>query len=132
MTEDDLMYAAGFLDGEGCFSINDHKISVSSENTYKPVIDWLYDIFGGSVNIGTKAKNKWRNTYRWQVCGDNALEVCQILAPILKEKNKQALLLISFQQLQHFTKRGIKVPREIIEERDRLQLLCKLEKGSVE
>ena len=98
--EEDLNYAAGYLDGEGCFHISSgRKIAVACETTHKPTILWLQKLFGGSVTHLTKKKKaNWRPTYRWQVVARDALKVCQCLAPRLKEKQEQALMLIGFQQ----------------------------------
>ena len=127
---DDLAYAAGYLDGEGCFHITNGKISVTCETTHKPTIMWLQTLFGGSVTSLLKKKNpKWRSTYRWSVVSKQALKVCQRLAPLLKEKMSQAGLLIVYQQTMG--KVGQHVSDQTKEERSRLNMLVKGEKKRV-
>lgn len=123
--EEDLIYAAGFLDGEGCFHVQKHdKISILCSNTYKPVIEWLGKTFGGSVHRSKrKRKENHRTIYTWQVVCNDALRVCQAVAPYLKEKTAQALLLITLQQLK--TKGGRKLSKDERQERDRLIVIFK-------
>lgn len=118
--EEDLIYAAGFLDGEGCFHVQKHdKISILCSNTYKPVIEWFGKTFGGSVSKSNrKLKENHRTIYTWQVVANDAVKVCQAIAPYLKEKTSQALLLMAIQQLK--TKGGRKITGELRVERDRL------------
>ena len=126
----DLIYAAGFLDGEGCFCAdNDGRIGIVCENTYKPVIDWLQAKFGGYVSVINTSNPKWRTTYRWSINGKEAYHLCQYIVPFLKEKMEQCGLLIAYYQLSKFTKRGVKVPEIVADERKRLALLVKGAKG---
>lgn len=113
-----LSYIAGFLDGEGCFVLgNNWKPSVAVENTYRPVIDMLRSMFGGSVFEVKGKKKNHRTTYRWCVVCDDAVQFCQQIAPFLKEKTEQALILISSAQTKHVPKVGTKLHPEVIEQR---------------
>ena len=126
--EESRSYAAGFLDGEGCFVIgSNRKITVIAENTYLPVINWLQQMFGGSITACKGKKANHRTTYRWCVVSRDAMCVCQTLVPYLREKREQAALLIAFQQ----TIGGIgrRVPAEVKVERERLGGMVKALKG---
>jgi hypothetical protein len=92
----DLIYAAGYLDGEGCFTVtNGHKCVVACATTHKPTILWLHKLFGGCLSLNnTVRKPHHRPTHRWQVVCKDAARVCKLLTPYLKEKAPQALLLI--------------------------------------
>ena len=120
---EDLAYAAGFLDGEGCFyaDLEGRKISVSCSNTNLPVIKWFQEIFGGSVSTDSRRrKDTHRNVYSWKVVARDAWAVCCAVAPYLKEKAAQALLLIGIQQ--YVGKVGGRPSPFIMEERGRLAL----------
>lgn len=120
LTEADKSYIAGFLDGEGCFTLSGkyHKIIVACENTYLPVIELLHDVFGGSLtHLQNKRKPNWRPTHRWTVVAQDALYVCKTIVPYLKEKTEQALLLILIQQTKQCNGR---ITNEVFEERERL------------
>lgn len=120
--EDILLYTAGFLDGEGCFSVQKNwKITVSCANTNRPIIEWLKNNFGGSIcKNGTRLRREnHRRIYSWQLVSRQAGEFCKMIAPYLKEKTEQALLLIAIQQTMG-KRRGKCVPLEIVEERNYL------------
>lgn len=131
ISEEDLWYAAGFIDGEGCFSCRGKYqiVGVSVANTYKPVIEWFLETFGGktSVSIPRDKHPKYRNVYNWYIGGRSSVEFCKIISPYLKEKSVQALGLIAIHQLKG--KPGQKISQEINLERIRLCKLIKEAKG---
>lgn len=121
--EETLPYVAGFLDGEGCFSVDEGrwKIRVSCANTNRPIIEWLCRNFGGSFckNATRRRKPHHRRTYSWSVVARDASDFCCVVAPYLKEKAEQALLLIAIQQTMGI-RRGRFTPPVILEERRNL------------
>ena len=123
--KDDLAYVAGYLDGEGCFTVrNERQAMVVCENTHRPTIEWLHQMFGGSMSANVrKKKPTWRPTYRWSVVSRQAAEVCRLVAPYLREKMEQALLLIAIQQLSG--NQGARSPTEQMQERTRLAVMVK-------
>ena len=124
--EDDLAYVAGFIDGEGCFSVGKNwKICVSCANTHKPVVEWLQTHFGGSFcKNGTRLKKpNHRRIYSWSVVARDADRFCKAVAPYLRVKAEQALLLIAIQQTM--TPGGKRLSEEIIAERNRLSSMVK-------
>lgn len=121
-----LIYAAGFLDGEGCFTSNPTgKIAVTMSNTYRPVVEWFVDQFGGCISKGEKRENHHRLCYTWRVTGVKAEELCRCICAYLKEKSPQAALLISLRQTQKFTHQGKKTTQDITDERLRLVTILK-------
>lgn len=105
---DDLHYAAGFLDGEGCFFIHrrengkHHKGAISCSNTHRPTIEWFQQTFGGSISKGKSRKSNHRPVYSWQVVANDAFEICGAVLPYLKQKTEQALLLFALQQTRGY------------------------------
>ena len=122
-----LSYAAGFLDGEGCFSVdNKDKLHVTCSNTNRPVIEWFKETFGGSIskNAHRKRAPHHRTCYSWVVVARDAHKLCCAIVPFLKEKTEQALLLIAVQQTK--TRGGPRsVSPEVSEERTRLKARIK-------
>lgn len=124
---EDRIYAAGFLDGEGCFTIGRNwKPVIAVENTYRPVIEWLHKTFGGSLTVCKGRKKNHRTTYRWAVVCKKAVGVCQVITPFLKEKSEQSLLLLAIHQT---CQQGRKISLELAEERNRLTQRVKMLKG---
>lgn len=125
--DEDLAYAAGFLDGEGCFSTINKKnaasIRVTVSNTNRPVLLWLKSKFGGCVAPQYKDKSKLklnhRPVYIWNVDSNQANILCNIIVPYLKEKAEQALLLIALHQTKQPRGRR-KLPEHIKQQRDYL------------
>jgi hypothetical protein len=130
---EDLFYAAGFLDGEGCFSVRNnryHKVLVACENTYEPVIHWLHNTFGGNIRLNIRGKKaNHRATHRWAIADAQAANFCALIAPYLREKTEQALVIIAIQQLK--SGNGKKISTEVLDERNRLARISKASKGRI-
>ena len=107
LSEEDKCYLAGFLDGEGTFSIYRIKNRrtptlrphICVANTNEEIIDWVKKTIGaGCLSKGrAKKKKNWKpyltlDIYRF---ADIAGLIKQLL-PFLKVKRKQAELLLEF------------------------------------
>lgn len=122
--DDDLAYAAGFIDGEGCFYIDKNwKISISCSNTDKPIIEWLKRKFGGSICKNATRINKpnHRRVYSWQIVANQAALLLNAIVPYLKIKTEQALILLAIQQTKTNSRDGRRVKENIRLERIRLE-----------
>ncbi len=119
MSELDIAWAAGFIDGDGCFSSSNTGVFIRVAHTHKPTLDFLQKTFGGTLhehNHGRPAH--YKRVWRWAVWGDTAKEVALQLLPYLKEKKEQAAILINILDLR--VGRGNKRPVEVKELRDSL------------
>ena len=103
---EDIIYMAGFFDGEGCISIvrdkrtqgRSHLLSVSTCNTDRKIIEWIVENFGGHVNAHSSPKrSQHRKTWGWQLRSEAAMEFLIVIGGHLKIKNRQAKLGIQFQ-----------------------------------
>lgn len=132
--EADLQYAAGFLDGEGCFTITNRyycRTKVLCENTYRPAIEWLHKTFGGNVRVNIAGKKtNHRATHRWELSDRDAAEFCSLIAPYLREKTEQALLIIAIQQTKGALQ-GRHVDPHVLAERHRLRDILQNKKGRI-
>lgn len=120
VSEAELSWVAGFIDGEGCFSAGIRK------NTYhigyrimvgqvcKDPLVFLKDKFGGSVVLNRAATARTSACWTWSVSGRNASRLAKQLVPYLKIKKEQALLFV----LIHETLRtkGLKGPIPLSQE----------------
>jgi hypothetical protein len=100
-------YAAGFLDGEGCFLIAGGSDGyggtprVSVRNTYLPILEAFATTYGGTVRQDSPSVyKKNRTTFCWTVYGQRALDVVDSVLPYLHEKKPQAELLREFRRWQ--------------------------------
>lgn len=96
MTDTIPYYYAGFLDGEGCFSVTGSSPRVYVSNTHLPSLNNLKERFGGTVRKRDEAKDNSRACYEWYVYGPDAIRVCKRLLLGLREKQAQAALLINW------------------------------------
>lgn len=110
-----LAYIAGFVDGEGAFTVNrrwhkskdkQHKwIGYSAYleigNTDKQVMDWLHDILRITSNVfPQKQKPPRRICYRLRMSGKQSIVVARAILPYLIAKQEIAKLFLGF-PLQH-------------------------------
>lgn len=119
-SKEDLIYLSGFLDGEGCFWLYRNKIGISCTNTYKPIIDWMKETFGGTIHKAKPRKANHRNCYTWCLVANQAKDLIAELFPYLREKQNQALLLFAYQSLPKVKGCRQGVPPELKAERERL------------
>lgn len=104
--ENTLAYAAGYLDGDGCFSINKKinpikyhsRITVSSTDI--TILEFFKENFGGSCflsNENIRYKN-FKPIYQWVVVGKKAINLTEKLLPYLIEKKIDANFLLNFEK----------------------------------
>lgn len=101
MSEIEIAWAAGILEGEGCFSIFqrktakwDHKsLAIHCEMTDEDVVRKLHSVFNvGTVNVreNTKGRSDTRprkKTWIWSVQNHAGIEkVCQCVLPYMGER----------------------------------------------
>ena len=97
----DVAYIAGFFDGEGCIRIkhanqggNSYYIWVAITNSNKTILDYIANLFGGSVRKAEKRTNKW--IYHFLITSSEAVDMLKTILGFLKEKREQAELAINF------------------------------------
>jgi hypothetical protein len=94
--------------------------------THRPTIEWLHSKFGGNFSVAyRKPKPNHRQCYRWAVVNREAVACASKIAPFLKEKAEQALLIVAIGQLHRMPLKGRNVDPEVAEERKRLALKLK-------
>ena len=105
-----IAWAAGFLDGEGCFSIKRYRKHGQGEYLYyvamiscgqvaKPdgiiAIEKLKELFGGSISKYYLTRNR-SDVVSWMVTSNNARNCIEKLLPYLIVKKSQAIILQEF------------------------------------
>lgn len=109
VSNEELSYAAGIIDGEGCIDIvktkpcgrrktPSFKSRVRVSNTDKRLIVWLHQKFGGYVYNSYDNRKNRRNKFEWCLNDDNAVEFLNLIKPFMKLKIEQANLLIEFRK----------------------------------
>lgn len=91
----DLAWAAGFLEGEGCFSLGGKAsgISITVPQVNPDPLRRLQNFFGGSINQKSQAKSGFNSQpiFVWLLCGENATELARAIHPWMSEKRQTAI-----------------------------------------
>lgn len=100
LTEVELAWAAGFIDGEGCFLFQKNCPTLKVSNTHLPTLVWLRDRFAGFIyNKGGNDPAHWRPRFTWVLSGKKAVPVIESIRPYLREKREQADLVCALRFL---------------------------------
>jgi hypothetical protein len=107
-TDTEYAWAAGFLDGEGCFRLirrqGKGKIShvsrqsyIGASQTVREPLDKLAEMFGGKVRIQKRLTVSGKTAWHWEVNGAETVRNCIIkLLPYLMVKQNQAKVVLAF------------------------------------
>lgn len=92
-----LAYAAGYLEGEGCFTPKRRSGSsvgllIQASSTDVEPIRWLHEQYGGSMR-GPYAKSNPRDKeqYSWSLQGDPAGDLMRKLKPLMSRRRQAAI-----------------------------------------
>lgn len=108
MSDVDLAWASGFLDGEGYFGINVHSNrwlvpEISAAQAYRPkCLEKLRDVLGGRV----REESGRNHVYHWSVSGGKAIRLClPKIIPYMTVKREEAEIVLEFSErmLSHRT-----------------------------
>ena len=97
MTPDQIAWAAGIFEGEGCITEQNGRLAVTVKNTDH----WLVSRFVSAMGIGKvygPYENRCRDAYTrkpfwvWMAFSDEALEVLQTLSPWLSPRRLERAL----------------------------------------
>lgn len=132
VTELELAYTAGILDGEGCIRANKQKsgtavIRVHITNTDEILIKWLHQKFGGYVWKESKAyMENAKIRFVWELSSKKAEEFLKKVKPFLLIKKDRVELAL---RIQARKKQGAALSeRDKLLEKEDVLLLSKLNK----
>ena len=110
MKKTDLAYAAGLLDGEGCFTVRyvparygknrgNHGILVCVHIKQEHIVKWLKSQWGGNTYQEFRENRQAThcNLWRWNITNRKAERFLRATIPYLKIKQRQAKILLRLQ-----------------------------------
>jgi hypothetical protein len=110
----DIAWAAGFLDGEGCFQLR--RLSKKKMNwgpemeaaqTCPEPLEKLRTLFGGRVHELKRITTKHRRVWRWDMNGAEAIrDALTAMLPFLTVKKKQAGLVLAYIEMMQIGRSG--------------------------
>ena len=103
MTETDLAWAAGFIDGEGSINVvpvwvRGHKrsglfrLQISVSGTVRKPLERLQSLFGGNIQYYHRAKEVRKDYWQWFLYGKKAQDVLKSLYNQFTVKTRQAAI----------------------------------------
>lgn len=135
---DNLAYAAGLFDGEGCISIRKTKkgyytVSCQISMTADLPVQFMVKNFGGSLSKRYFRKDNTRKPQRvWAVHGRACEEFLEQVLLCLRVKWYEAILaLILCSSFKSTIRTGTKVPEHTLAVRELIRLECKAAKRVV-
>lgn len=136
ISETELAWLAGFIDGEGYIGIEkrllrrratpEYTIVLQISNTKRGIISFLKDLSGGSFYT-YKPKGKAKLAYKWTIKAKAAESILAQLVPYLRLKREQAELALELARELSWP-RGYDqaVPKYELEKRERLYQMIKI------
>jgi len=132
LKHDDVVYIAGFLDGEGMITIavhdnrarSDHSVSllplISIANTDREQMEWLHGLLQGSILLTSTGRRGCKTAYILQLSQlRNVKSLLEQLLPYLRVKKRQAQLVLEFcnirlqEQLGKRCDRAFEIAKEV-------------------
>jgi hypothetical protein len=106
----DKAYLAGLIAGDGSIHVSKqpqknrkfrpyYQISVCVEMVAQEEIQWIVDTFGGQMTVRNRDKYHRRESYRYKVNGEKAIELLKLVYPFLKHKKRQAALAFKLREV---------------------------------
>ena len=94
ISENELAWAAGFVDGDGTINITRSQgkffhLLIGAVNTHRPSVERLSTMFGGKVCLCSGGR------HTWILHGRKAKEVIQMLEPFLFTKREHARIALA-------------------------------------
>ena len=99
MNKNDLLYSAGFFDGEGCITTSGNSgFRACVSNTEKEILTYFLKTFGGHINDQHLPSNPNHNmAWKWVIVRKSELlTFLKLVYPHLKLKKEQAGIVINF------------------------------------
>lgn len=130
----DWVYAAGFMDGEGCIAVlrsftpsrgrYNYSVQVVVANRDRDVLDWMQGIWGGWVVPVSSRQGRARMSWTWRCpTGLSAKPFLTGIQPWLRIKGpqcKNALLMIELLQRSRRTLGRERLPQAWLDEQEQL------------
>lgn len=118
MDKNTIAYCAGYIDGDGCFSIQRIVRNTTGTVKYHPsiivsstdinVLNLFRETFGGTVTLSSKKIAEWKPQYHFYFGGKKCLKMCEEILPFLVEKREECEIFLKF------LKTACKEEREIL------------------
>ena len=127
----DLAWAAGFIDGEGTFTLTrrlkprlSYDLKISAGQTSIEPLEKLCSLFGGKSYMRRAPFGIHKKPmYGWQVCNKMAEKTARLLLPYLIVKKQRAILMLEYCDTKNKFKPGAGRPLPEFEKNKRNEMI---------
>ncbi len=114
LSKEDIIYIAGFLDGEGWIGLQKtpikrsrwaytyYLVRIGVSNTNKEILEWLQSSTGkGYIRVNAsnlKLPNR-KPCWMWDISGKNAIEFLELIYPYLKIKKEVVTTIMELRKV---------------------------------
>jgi hypothetical protein len=103
ITNTELAYAAGYIDGDGCFNISKYlrkyRAYIIISSTNKNVLDWFKENFGGGISSPKKiilGRERHKPVYYFVMAKKQGVVFTKSIIRFLVEKSEEAKVFIAY------------------------------------
>jgi len=129
----DKAWAAGFLDGEGCFQLAKanpskrhlrprYSLIIRCTNTNLPALERLQSLFGGAIHACKRdLRGAYRPTWTWNLCGKGkVLRALRQIFSYLTIKREESWLMVEYlvHEIKLRSGPGLQDDKEALERRE--------------
>lgn len=132
LSDSDIAYIAGFVDGDGCIAYNKTKHKNKSRfpnptysiqcivtNKHRSILEWFKELFSGTIRDIDRIHCGKREIFSiWLTSGDTCRRLLGTILPYLKVKRKQAELVLAFKPKRKVGRK--RLTKDELENRERL------------
>lgn len=107
MSEIEIAWAAGLLEGEGCFRLKTgtNRPTIQVQMTDLDVLERLQSLFGGSIREMSKRKEHWKDCWVWYLDGKNAADTMKLVLPHMMSRRSEKIKSVLLTYSEHLRER---------------------------
>jgi hypothetical protein len=103
-TIEDVQYAAGLSDTDGCFLIHGSstKFYIGQAERGMDALHFMHDKFGGAIYLHKRGNEEHQTSFDWTIRGNDAILYANAIIPYLLLKKREAEIFVKY-KLGNFT-----------------------------
>lgn len=88
----ELYWAAGFLEGEGCFHFGPKAVYVTATQVQRQPLERLLALFGGTIQAKRKSRTpNAQDFYRWTVGGTRGAGIAMMMWTLMSPRRREQI-----------------------------------------
>jgi hypothetical protein len=87
----ELHWAAGFLEGEGCFCNQRAQVLVSAVQVQRQPLERLLALFGGKIYACNPRRKNWQPYFKWNTQGSRGAGIAMTLFTLMSPRRQEQI-----------------------------------------